>query len=161
MYRSVAAIAAVLALWAPASLAHAGVYADDLAKCLVKSSTAADQERLVVWVFTSVSAHPAVQPYARVTEAQQQDMNQQGARMFERLLTVDCRAESVAALKYEGTTALASSFSVLGQVAMRSLMSDPKVQHNMAGVAREIDKSKIEALGREAGVNLGPAASAK
>lgn len=163
MYRLAAAVAALLALGAPASFAQAGVYSDDLAKCLVKSSSPADQATLVVWVFAAVSAHPAVQPYAKVTDAQRDDVNKQGAKLFERLLTVDCRAETVAALKYEGPSSMESSFRVLGEVAMRSLMSEPKVQASISGLGRDVDQSKIDALAKEAGLSAGdkPADKAK
>lgn len=44
---------------------------------------------------------------------------------------------------------------MLGQVATRGLMTDPKVSASMAGVAKYIDNGKFEALFKEAGVDPG------
>ncbi len=73
-------------------------------------------------------------------------------KLYERLLTVDCHTETVAALKYEGTSGMEQSFSVLGQVAFRGLLSDPAVTKVMSGLTEFVDTKKIEALGSEAGI---------
>lgn len=159
MFRELAALAASVGLCAAATAADAGPYSDDLSKCLVRSSSADDQALLVDWIFVAVSANPSVQPYAKVTDAQRDEVNRRGANLFERLLTADCRNETVAALKYEGPGAMGASFAVLGQVAMRRLMSDDKVQQSISALGRDIDQSKMKALAKEAGVSLGGAAA--
>ena len=42
--------------------AVAGVYADELAKCLVRSTTDADKTYLVRWLFASVSTRKRTEP---------------------------------------------------------------------------------------------------
>jgi hypothetical protein len=37
-----------------------GMYADEMAKCLVKSTNAADRSVLVRWLFAAGASHPAV-----------------------------------------------------------------------------------------------------
>lgn len=49
--------------------AHAGPYSDDLGKCLVASTTAADKGALVKWMFATAALHPAVKSVASVTPA--------------------------------------------------------------------------------------------
>ena len=62
----------------------------------------------------------------------------------------------MAALKYEGTGALEPAFSVLGQVAMRGLMSEPGVEKGMTGVGAYVDETKFEALFKDAGLSPAP-----
>ncbi len=152
MKTSTVAIIAALALVAPTSFAHAGIYSDELAKCVVKSSSPADQLVLVTWIFSAMSAHPAVKPYSNMTQAQRDDFDKKAGSLLERLLTQDCRQQTVEALKYEGASAMEASFSLLGQVAMRNLMNEPAVQSSLGGLARGLDQSKFEALAKDAGL---------
>lgn len=141
-----------LAASATASSVQAGVYTDDLSKCLVTATKPADQSALVVWIFALMSAHPDVRPYSSLTDAQRIETNKRGADVMVRLLTEDCRSQTVAALKYEGETAITASFKVLGEVAMRGLMTDPSVAKGLAQVGSYMDMNKLEALGKEAGL---------
>jgi hypothetical protein len=133
--------------------AWAGVYSDDLTKCLVQSSNSADHTVLVRWMFSALSLHPAVQPMSSVTSQQRDEANKQVEALFSRLLTHDCQTQAVNALKYEGTSAVGVSFRVLGQVAARDLMSDPNVEKGIGGlgVLFAADE-KFRALLKEAGV---------
>jgi len=155
------ALCGALALAAfAATPASAGIYADDLAKCLVKSSSAQDQADLVTWIFAVMSLNPAVRPYANFTDAQRADFDRKGGALFTRLMTADCRTESIAALKYEGAAAFETSFQVLGQVATRGLMSDPNVIKGMEGLGAAMDKGKLQALFKEAGLPVDKPAAA-
>ena len=146
----------VLALGAGAAgPAQAGVYSDDLAKCLVRSATPSDQTSFVIWAFSAMSAHPAVRQYSNFSDAQRTQLNRDVAKLYERLLTVDCHAETVAALKYEGAVGMEQSFSLLGQVAFRGLMTDPDVTKQFAALGQGLDVQKLESLGKEAGLQPG------
>ena len=151
MRRIVVAAGLVLALGLSGA-AKAGVYGDDLAKCLVKSASPADQKDFVIWAFAAMSAHPSVQAYSKFTDEERTAANKRVAALYERLMTVDCRAETVAAVKYEGTSAIEQGFSLLGQVAFRALMGDPKVAQQFSDLQKYVDVKKFEALGAEAGV---------
>jgi hypothetical protein len=143
-------LAAVLAF--SGSSASAGIYTDEMSKCLVRTTTTQDQADLVVWVFSAMSVHPSVKGYASLTQGQRVDITKKASGLMERLLTSSCRKETVEALKYEGSSAIEQSFGVLGQVAMRGLMSDPNVAQSLSGLAEYIDESKFEALAKEAGL---------
>ncbi|WP_309644262.1 hypothetical protein [Phenylobacterium sp.] len=155
MIRAAAAMMLILALWAPASLARAGVYTDDLAKCLVRSASDSDQEALVIWVFAAMGSHPSVQAYSSMTEVQRDAATKTAAQLMQRLVTVDCRTASIDALKYEGPSTLEAAFKVLGEVAMRGLMGNPKVAAGMARLGDHVDSASIEALFKDAGIDLG------
>ncbi len=150
MRRLIAAAAAACAL---ACGANAGVYGDDMSKCLVKSATADDQAVFVQWTFAALSLHPNVKSMANVTDEQRETLNKQIAALFVRLMTKDCRAETLATLKYEGFAAAEQSFMVFGQAAGRGLFSDPAVQQGMAGLGTAFDTKDMNELLKEAGVS--------
>lgn len=151
MRRLMLAAASCLALWTPAS-AQAGVYSDDLSKCLVASSSLADQKVFILWMFTALGSHPDVKSYMNMTDAQHAAINQNTGHLFERLLTADCRKEAISALKYEGNSAMESAFSVFGQVATRGLLTDPEVTKSLSGMAQSVDMKEIELMLKEAGI---------
>ena len=140
------------ALAAP-SLASAGVYADDMSKCLVSSTNEADQTQLVGWLFAAISSHPSVKPMTNLTDAQRAAAVQSAGSLMQRLMLVDCRKQTADALKYEGTASIGQAFGVLGQAAMRGLMSDPSVAAGMAGMGKAIDEKKFEEMLNEAGIS--------
>jgi hypothetical protein len=137
------AIAIALALLPPPP-AGAGVYSDELAKCLVKSTNEADRNFLVKWLFASAAVHPAVKSIASVSEVERTDLNRNAAKLFERLITESCKTQMQEAVKFEGPATLQSSFEVLGQVAGRGLFSDPDVAKSTSEFANYLDKQKIE-----------------
>ncbi|PYM90646.1 MAG: hypothetical protein DME04_22225 [Candidatus Rokuibacteriota bacterium] len=126
--------------------AVAGPYSDELAKCLVRSTTDADKNYLVKWLFASAALHPEVRSIASVSDAERTDLNRNAAKLFERLITESCSTQTQEALKYEGPNTLQSSFEVLGQVAGRRLFSDPAVAKSMAEFANYLDKQKFDRI---------------
>lgn len=144
--------AALLTTALLASPAWAGTYADDLGQCLVNSTSMADRSHLVQWVFAGISLHPDVKAMASVTPEQRETLNRQAAVLMQRLVTVDCRTEAVAAVKFEGPDTLGEAFSVLGQVAVRGLMSDPAVTEGLSGLDKYSDTAKWDELFKDAGV---------
>lgn len=154
--RIAAALALVLA--AGGTAAQAGVYTDDLSKCLVKATAPADQQTLVLWIYAAMSSHPQVKPYSKLTESEQERATKGATELMQRLLTIDCRKEAVEAIQYEGAATMEAAFEVLGEVAMRNLMGDAAVAKMMEGMTKYLDRPALEALGREAGVRRAPAA---
>ena len=126
--------------------ASAGMYGDDMAKCLVRSTTAQDRGVLVKWIFAAAASNPEVKSMVSVTERQRNKLNKAIAQLFERLLTDSCRKETQAAYKYEGKATISSSFNLLGQVAGRELFSDPNVSKSVAELAQYIDQKKMNDL---------------
>src|SRR5713226_8174117 len=126
----------------------AGPYGDELAKCLVKSTTDADKTYLVKWLFAAAALHPDVKSIASVSDAQRDELNKNAAKLFERLLTESCRSETQEAVKYEGPSTLESSFNALGQVAARGLFSHPTVARGTGELTNYVDKQKLERVFR-------------
>jgi hypothetical protein len=153
-FAAAAALAGSLSL---AGAAQAGIYTDDLSKCLVKSTTSADRLDLIVWIFDAISSHPAVSSMTTITQAQREGIDKKAAQLLTRLLLEDCRAQTVDAVKYESSGAIQQSFGVLGEVAMSGLMSDATVAKNIGGIAQYVDEDKFKTLMTDAGQIQAPA----
>ena len=130
-------------------LAHAAPYSDDMAKCLVASTSQKDKVALVRWMFANAALHPDVASIARVSAQERGELDRTVAALLERLLAESCRKQTEDAIRYEGPVAFQLSFQVLGQVAMKELMSNKDVAAGFEGFAKYVDVKKIEALGKQ------------
>jgi hypothetical protein len=136
--------------------AAAGPYGDDLAKCLVASSTSRDHTDFVRWMFSGLSVHPDVANMANITPSQRGANNKAAGALTERLLLKDCRSQTVNALKYEGEPAVMSSFKVFGEVAARGLMNHEMVNAELGKIGDGINEAEWAAAFKEAGVRTAP-----
>ena len=144
-------IAAALAFFHVAP-AGASVFGDELSKCIVTRTTVDDKAGLIRWMFAAMSANPKIEMMSKVSPEQRTALSLGAGKIIERLLTVDCRTEAVAALKADGPAAVGAAFELLGSVAMREFMSEPAVAAGMAAVSRGADEAKLKALFAEAGL---------
>lgn len=128
------------------SVSSAGVYTDELSKCLVSSTTAQDRVALVKWMFSAAASHPAVKDIVAITPEKIDQENQIIGKLFMRLISESCAKQTKEAIKYEGVMAIQGGFQVLGQVAGQEMFTSPEVANNMAGLQQYIDNDKIEAL---------------
>jgi hypothetical protein len=152
MRRLAVAFALLLALWAPASLARAGVYTDELTKCVVKHANDADRTAFVAFIFSAMSVHPSVQAYSTISEVQRDELSKAVAGLTQRLLTEDCRTETVAALKNEGFSVFQAPFSALEDAAMGDLTKNPAVHKELGRFASQLDPAKFLPVLKEAGM---------
>ena len=149
MFRSMAAAAAGLALMACGSAAQAGVHSEALGVCLTKSTTAEDKTAFMLWIYSAIGAHPAVRPYSRMTDADLDASAKKAADLMVRLMTVDCRKETVAVIANEGVNAFATAFKGFGETAARDLMTDPKVGAAIDRIDRFIDPKAFDVLKKD------------
>lgn len=153
MKRSVSALGLLcLALTASAGPATAGPYTDGLSRCLVERSTLEDKTDLARWIFATLSLHPSVDEFVSITPAQRATFDARAGQLMVRLMTVDCRMETVAALKYEGQGAIGAGFEALGAAATTELMSDPAVTAGLEGLGKSVDASALNGVVKEAGL---------
>jgi len=130
--------------------AFAGVFTDDLSKCLVNESSPADRTLLMQWMFAVLSRGSAVKPLSALSPEQRTAFDKKGATLMERLMLKDCRAQTIAAIRNEGSGSVEGGFRTLGQVAARDLMTDPQVASSMKDLSNYLDKPSWEALAKEA-----------
>jgi hypothetical protein len=134
------------ALFCSATPASADIYADDLSRCLVRSTSAEDRIAFTQWMFSAMSTNPNVAGLANVTTEQRASYSRTTALLMQRLLLEDCRAETIAAIRYEGEATIATSFEVVGRVAMTELMNDPAVAAELNGLGDSLDEARWEEL---------------
>ena len=146
--RTGSALTALLALTLLGGRVSAGIYADELAKCLVASTSPKDQTNLVRWIFSAAALHPDVASISSVTPEERTGMTKSVAQLFQRLLTDSCQKEFATAMQNEGAMVLESSFGVLGQVAMRSLMTHEEVAKGMGELEQFLDSAALEAAAK-------------
>ncbi|RYD89428.1 MAG: hypothetical protein EOP61_31655 [Sphingomonadales bacterium] len=135
-----------------APTASASVYTDELSKCLVEKTTKDDHVLLIKWVFSAVSSGAEVKPLSTITSLQRQDFSRSAGNLTMRLLTVDCRQQTVKAVKYDGTGSIQTAFELLGRVAMQALMADPAVLEQLEGLAEGLDLAPLVSVFVEAGI---------
>lgn len=132
--------------------ATASAYGDDLSKCLVQKTSDDDRTLFMQWTFAAMSASPAVKSMSSTTPAQREDYTRKASQLFQRLLTVDCRKETVNALKYDGVATFAESFRQLGEAAMDGLMKDPAVDAVFTELGAGIAGKEFVDLVTESGI---------
>lgn len=125
--RLVAGIYLVVFAFLASERAAAGPFADDMARCLVKSASLEDRTLLVKWIFSALSIHPDLATMSAVTQQQREVLTKAAGALFQRLLIESCRLETQQAIQNEGQQTIQYAFQILGQVASRGLMTDPHV----------------------------------
>ena len=133
----------LIALGTPA---FAGVYTDDLSRCLVEKTTKEEKTALVQWIFVAMAQHPSVSALQKVTAEDVRLYNSKAGALFTKLLTETCVETSKKAIKYEGAVAIQAAFQVLGQAAAGELFVHPDVTKVMSGLEEFLDGNKLEAL---------------
>ena len=146
-----AASVAALALSA-ASQAQAGPAADTLSKCVVGATSAQDRVVLTKWAYVVISANPEFRGMSTVTEPMRDEANHRVAVLLTRLVTVDCRAQAVAAVRGEGPQAMEEAAKALAASAARDLLADPATLAGMTGFLKYLDSQKLFGLMKDAGV---------
>lgn len=128
--------------------ANAGVYGDDLSRCLVSSTNDGDKRLLVEWIFGSIALHRDVAKYVSMPEEEREALDRDTAALFMRLLTETCQPQARDAVKYEGAGAIGTAFQLLGQVAAQGIFSDPSVAAGTQRLLQHVDEARMqEALG--------------
>lgn len=134
----------MLGLLVLSPLTIAGEYTDKLSDCLLLATTEQDKLSLVKWMFTSMALHPAVEDLADVSLSAREKTNREMADLVIKLLGRSCFSETRLALSNEGSAALQTSLTVLGQVAASNLFSDPNVVAGLASIETYISAEDLE-----------------
>lgn len=129
-----------------ASNASAGPFAEDMAKCLVKSTSPEDRTVLVRWIFAEMALHPDLQNLAGISPQQRADIDAKAGVLVQRLLLEACKTQTREAIANEGPDTIQYAFNVLGQVASRGLFTNPEVAAGLAGLAKSLDAEKLKTL---------------
>ena len=153
MVRIVKSALLVLLFCAPFGSASASTTTDDMSKCLVKSASAEDRVALMRWVFLAMASSPTVKSMVNVSAEQHSEIEKKAGALIQRLMTIDCRAETIAALKHDGQSSIDTAFGALGEDATSGLFADPEVNKTLQGLTEGIDLNELGKLFKEAGMS--------
>ena len=113
------------------SVAKAGVYGDELTKCLVSSMDSKDKIKLAQWMGGAFTQHKAVASLVSVSPKKFLKITEEAGDVYLNLVFGVCLNETLNAIKYEGGAVFANSFKYVGQIVTRDLMLDADVQAAM------------------------------
>lgn len=128
----------------------AGPYADDLAKCMVRTSTPADRAEFVKFLFSAMAQHPDVSSMANIPPRQMEATLKASGELIQRLLLQSCRSETQQAIHYEGMQAVFYSYQFYGQSMAAELFGNPIVAGKMKDLNNYLDADKFKAFAEEA-----------
>lgn len=126
--------------------AIAGPFADDMAKCLVNSTSAADRADLIRWMFSAMALNPDLSSMAAVTDKERNELTTKASALFSRLMFDSCKSQVQQAVHNEGPQTIAYAFQILGEVAMRGIMADPHVSQSLQALGKSMDQKKLKSL---------------
>jgi hypothetical protein len=128
----------------------AGPYADDLAKCMVRTSTPADRAEFVKFLFSAMAQHPDVSSMANIPRRQMESTVKASGELIQRLLLQSCRTETQQAIHYEGMEAVFYSYQFYGQAMAAELFGNPIVAAKMKDLNNYLDADKFKAFAEAA-----------
>ncbi len=128
----------------------AGPYADDLAKCMVRTSTPADRAEFVKFLFSAMAQHPDVSSMANIPRRQMEATVKASGELIQRLLLQSCRSETQQAIHYEGMEAVFYSYQFYGQAMAAELFGNPIVAAKMKDLNNYLDADKLKAFAEKA-----------
>ena len=124
----------------------AGPFGDEMAKCLVTSTSNRDRTKLLKWIIRVYGVHPEVSFMVDLSDREIQVIDEDIADIFTRLLSEDCVDETKKALDYEGDNVMFTAFQTLGQVAAQGFIDHPSVERSISKFVELIDYEKLDYL---------------
>ena len=140
------AMAALFAFPAISSAQTGGAQAA-LNACLVAKASEADKSLLVEYVAIAMLQAPETKSLATVAPGKREAVDRGMARMFTRLITVDCKREVVAAVSgNDHRAALRIAGEVLGRNAMGKLLTNRDTASALTGYVRYLNPKDFAIL---------------
>lgn len=127
-------------------MAFAGPAQEALSECLADNTTGKDRKDLARWVFVQMATHPEIQSLSNISASERESMDKSIANTFTRLMTESCPTQVRNVVEAEGNEALKNAFGFIGELAMKELMSNPKVSASFVGFSKYIDPKKFESI---------------
>ena len=120
-----------------------GPFSEKLGECFVRSTSEADKNQHVRWMYILIAEHPVIKKDYPIAERDKVASDLAIADIVTSLFTRSCAAEADEALKYEGEIAFYSSFEMLGKAAASNIFTDPNVVAASQRYVEYIDFGKL------------------
>lgn len=142
----VLATAAMLATPAPAQEAPRSPEATALGTCLTAKSTGEDRIAVARWLLGALASLPQVSDVAAVKPEVKATLDKGMARVFTRLLAVDCAAQTRALFATGSTDGFRIAGESLGAVAMGELLGNPGARDALGSYTKYLNKDDFKAV---------------
>ena len=90
-----------------------------------------------------MSAHSTIEPFLNISQKDIEKTNKFVGKLFTRLLTEDCPDEANSTYKIGGSTAFEYAFGTAGELAMREITTEPRVNEALRAFEKYADQNKI------------------
>lgn len=117
-----------------------------LGQCFVLKTTGADRLLVARWLAGAMGMGDATRDLVTVDETAKLATDKAMAALFTRLFTKDCAEQAAPLVKAQNQSGMEAAGGMLGEMAMRELMSDPKVSASTFAYLQFIDPAKFAAL---------------
>lgn len=147
----IAAFAVAASLFSGAANAQSMVAAPNdqaraLGRCFVLKTTGADRLVVARWLGSAIGSGDAVTSLMKVDPAKKAEVDRTMGALFTRLFTQDCADEARPLVKAADQKGLEAAGGMLGEIAMRELMSDTKVSTALLDYLKYIDTAAFAKL---------------
>jgi hypothetical protein len=115
---------------------------------MIDSLTGRERKDLAKWIFFSMSVHPELEPYVRLSKQDRLESDQFMGALVTRLMTQDCPSQTKAVLQ-EGSYALEQAFGLVGEVAMQEIMISDDVEAALGRFERHMDYDAFSTLSED------------
>jgi hypothetical protein len=117
-----------------------------LSSCPVLKTSGEDRLALARWAVGSLASARAVGSIAKVDTAAKDAADREVARLFTRLLTVDCFEPAHAMFKSGDRDGLGVAFNSLGTIAFKEVMNDPEANAALGAFTHYINADVMKKL---------------
>ena len=124
--------------------ALSGAFTDELARCMVNSTTLNEKIIFMEWTIRLLSEHPELKDLVQISENQKITMDKKLGNVFTTLVAERCKEETEKAIKFEGYEQMVSAFGALGAASTRAITTHPDVMKSSQDYAKYIDFSSLD-----------------
>lgn len=139
MKRSVLA----LFLYCLSLAANAQPAIEAFSNCIADNSSGKDRKEMARWIFVSMGAHPEIKSIASISATAPEETSKTMGELVTRLLGENCPREAKLAIEVAGPNALEAGFKLLGELAMRELMTNKEVSISLGLYEKYLNKEKM------------------
>jgi len=121
-------IAVLLAITIQVNTVYAGVYSNQLTRCIIEAMDKQDKVQFSRYFVLMYSQSPEVQDMVSISEKQERNILENIAKLYSKLMTKSCKKLTKKVMKYEGTKGIVKSFTMLGRIRAQQIMKSKEVQ---------------------------------
>jgi len=118
--------------------------ATELGACLVGKTTGEDRVVVARWIAGAVASAPQVAALVKIDAAEKDQVDRAMAKVFTRLMTVDCLAQAKPLLKAGSRAGFEIVGESLGRIAVTELLNNPQASNSIEAYARYLDRQAFE-----------------